>query len=92
MEINIENYSVKINSKNIPFTPKEVEILHLLAAHPGTVMSRDKILSSVWGTDFDGDLRTIDTHIKRIRQKITYDGSRWNISTVYGVGYKFEVS
>jgi len=92
LEINIENYSVKINSKNIPFTPKEVEILHLLAAHPGTVMSRDKILSSVWGTDFDGDLRTTDTHIKRIRQKITYDGSRWNISTVYGVGYKFEVS
>jgi len=92
LEINIENYSVKVNSKAIAFTPKEVEILHLLASHPGTVMSRDQILRSVWGNDFDGDLRTIDTHIKRIRQKITYDGSRWNISTVYGVGYKFEVS
>ena len=92
LEINIENYSVKVNSKVIPFTPKEVEILHLLASHPGTVMNREQILRSVWGTDFDGDLRTIDTHIKRIRQKITYDGSRWNISTVYGVGYKFEVS
>ena len=92
LEINIENYSVKVNTKTIPFTPKEVEILHLLASHPGTVMNREQILRSVWGNDFDGDLRTIDTHIKRIRQKITYDGSRWNISTVYGVGYKFEVS
>lgn len=92
LEINIENYSVKVNNKVIPFTPKEVEILHLLASHPGTVMNREQILRSVWGNDFDGDLRTIDTHIKRIRQKITYDGSRWNISTVYGVGYKFEVT
>lgn len=92
LEINIENYSVKVNNKVIPFTPKEVEILHLLAAHPSIVMSREQILRSVWGNDFDGDLRTIDTHIKRIRQKITYDGCRWNISTVYGVGYKFEVS
>lgn len=92
LEINIENYSVKINTKTVPFTPKEVEILHLLASHPGIVMSREQILRSVWGNDFDGDLRTIDTHIKRIRQKITYDGSRWNISTVYGVGYKFEVT
>ena len=92
LEINIENYSVKVNTKTIPFTPKEVEILHLLASHPGTVMNREQILRSVWGNDFDGDLRTIDTRIKRIRQKITYDGSRWNISTVYGVGYKFEVS
>ena len=92
LEINIENYSVKVNTKTIPFTPKEVEILHLLASHPGTVMNREQILRSVWGNDFDGDLRTIDTHIKRIRQKITYDGCRWNISTVYGVGYKFEVS
>ena len=92
LEINIENYSVKVNSKTIPFTPKEVEILHLLASHPGSVMNREQILRAVWGSDFDGDLRTIDTHIKRIRQKITYDGSRWNISTVYGVGYKFEVS
>lgn len=92
LEINIENYSVKVNTKAIPFTPKEVEILHLLASHPGTVMNREQILRSVWGNDFDGDLRTIDTHIKRIRQKITYDGSRWNISTVYGVGYKFEVT
>ena len=92
LEINIDNYAVKVNSIPVAFTPKEVEILHLLASHPGVVMSRDRILHSVWGDDFDGDLRTIDTHIKRIRQKITYEGSRWNISTVYGVGYKFEVT
>ncbi len=92
LEINIENYSVRVNSEQIPFTPKEVEILHLLAMKPGTVMSREQIINQVWGDNFDGDLRTIDTHIKRIRQKITYEGCKWNISTVYGVGYKFEVS
>jgi len=89
LEINLENYSVRVNNVSVSFTPKEVEILHLLASHPDTVMSREQILKAVWKDDFDVDVRTIDTHIKRIRQKIAYEGSKWTISTVYGVGYKF---
>jgi two-component system, OmpR family, response regulator ResD len=91
LEINLDNYQVKVNGENIAFTPKEVEILHLLASHPGQVMSREQILSQVWGYDYFGDTRTVDTHIKRIRQKITVPGAAWGLITVYGVGYKFEV-
>ena len=92
LEINLNNYSVKSNGENVPCTPKEVEILYLLASHPGQVFGRDQILESVWGVDYNGDSRTVDTHIKRIRQKITYDNARWSIQTIYGIGYKFEVS
>jgi two-component system response regulator ResD len=63
-----------------------------LASHIGQVMDREQILSLVWGYDYFGDTRTVDTHIKRIRQKICYDGASWSLVTVYGVGYKFEVS
>ncbi len=91
LEINLDNYQVKVNGENVPFTPKEVEILHLLASHPGQVMDREQILSQVWGYDYFGDTRTVDTHIKRIRQKITMDQAPWGLITVYGVGYKFEV-
>lgn len=90
LEINLDNYQVMVNGENVPFTPKEVEILYLLASHPGQVMDREQILSQVWGFDYYGDSRTIDTHIKRIRQKIGED-SRWSLITVYGVGYRFEV-
>lgn len=92
LEINLDNYSVKVKGENIPCTPKEVEILHLLASHPGQVMGRDQILQLVWGYDYQGDPRTVDTHIKRIRQKVYLDGAPWSIQTVYSVGYKFEVS
>ena len=91
LEINIDNYQVKVKGESIPCTPKEVEILHLMASHPGQVMNREQILSQVWGYDYFGDTRTVDTHIKRIRQKITHDGAGWGLITVYGVGYKFEV-
>ena len=91
LEINIDNYQVKVKGETVPCTPKEVEILHLLASHPGQVMDREQILSQVWGYDYFGDTRTVDTHIKRIRQKITYDQAGWGLITVYGVGYKFEV-
>lgn len=91
LEINLENYQVKVGGENIPFTPKEVEILHLLASHPGQVMDREQILSQIWGYDYFGDTRTVDTHIKRIRQKITLENAHWGLITVYGVGYKFEV-
>ena len=92
LEINLNNYSVKSNGESVPCTPKEVEILYLLASHPGQVFGRDQILEAVWGIDYNGDSRTVDTHIKRIRQKITYNNAPWSIQTIYGIGYKFEVS
>lgn len=92
LEISVENYTVRLNGELVSFTPKEVEILYLLASHPGQVMGREQILELVWGNDYDGDSRTVDTHIKRIRQKITVDNAHWGIQTVYSVGYKFEVA
>ena len=81
LEINIANYDVR----------KEVEILYLLASNPGRVFDREHILSKVWGYDFFGDTRAVDTQIKRIRQKLPDEELPWSIKTVYGVGYKFEV-
>jgi two-component system response regulator ResD len=92
LEINLDNYQVKVNDEVVPFTPKEVEILYLLASHPGQVMDREQILSKVWGYDYFGDTRTVDTHIKRIRQKIDSDSPNYGLITVYGVGYKFEAT
>lgn len=91
LEINLSNYQVKAQGQVLPCTPKEVEILHMLASHAGQVFSREQILSRVWGYDFFGDTRTVDTHIKRIRQKLPQEGVPWSLKTVYGVGYKFEV-
>lgn len=90
LDINLDSYQVTVKGESVPFTPKEVEILYLLASHAGQVMEREQILSQVWGYDYYGDTRTIDTHIKRIRQKIGTD-ERWSLITVYGVGYRFEV-
>ena len=92
LEISLSNYEVRINGKAIDFTPKEVEILYLLASNPGRVFDREQILSRIWGYDFFGDTRTVDTHIKRLRQKLACEemGKAWDIVTVYGVGYKFE--
>ena len=92
LEINLDNYEIRSYDKILPCTPKEVEILHLLASHPGQVFDREQILSRVWGYDFFGDTRTVDTHIKRIRQKLPQENVPWCLRTVYGVGYKFEVN
>lgn len=93
LEININNYDVRLNGEHIPFTPKEVEIFQLLASHPGKVYEREQIMSIVWGYDFYGDTRAVDTQIKRIRQKLPDESTQsWCIKTVYGIGYKFEVS
>ena len=91
LEINLSHYEVIANGEPIPFTPKEVEILYFLASHPGQVFDREQILSKVWGYDYFGDTRAVDTQIKRIRQKLPQEGVSWAIKTVYGVGYKFEV-
>ena len=92
LEISLSSYEVRINGKAIDFTPKEVEILYLLASNPGRVFDREQILSKIWGYDYFGDTRAVDTRIKRIRQKMPAGETRWGIRTVYGVGYKFGVS
>lgn len=92
LEININNYDVRLDGERLPLTPKEVEIFQLLASHPGKVFSREKILSTVWGYDYFGDTRAVDTQIKRIRQKLPQENVGWSIKTVYGVGYRFEVA
>lgn len=92
LEINISTYEVWVQEKNINLTKKEIEILWLLAGNPGKVFSRDTLLDRVWGYDYFGDARTVDTHIKRLRSKIDVSETlNWDIKTVWGVGYKFEV-
>jgi len=92
LDIQPERYSVRLGGQSIACTPREVELLYLLASHPGRVFDREQILSRIWGYDFFGDTRTVDTHIKRLRQKLSCEemGRAWDIVTVYGVGYKFE--
>lgn len=80
---------VKVGERVVNLTPREYELLYFLARHPGQVFSREQLLEHVWGYDFFGDLRTVDTHIKKLREKI--GDHRW-IETVWGVGYKFEVN
>lgn len=90
LEINLNHYEVKVNDEIIPFSPKEVELLHKLCSSPGRVFDRESLLSSVWGYDYYGDTRVVDTQIKRIRQKLV-NNEHWCIRSIYGVGYKFEV-
>lgn len=92
LEINIGNYDVKVGGEPIRFTPKEVEILYLLAENPGRVFKREEILNKVWGYDYFGDERAVDTQIKRIRQKLPESIDDWKITTVYGIGYKFDIA
>lgn len=92
LEINVSTYEILVEGQNINLTKKEIEILWLLAGNPGKVFSRDILLDRVWGYDYFGDARTVDTHIKRLRSKIDIsETSNWDIKTVWGVGYKFEV-
>ena len=89
--IDIKSYTVTLRGKPIICTPKEIEILYMLASNPGQVFTREQLLNRVWGYDFAGETRTVDTHIKRIRAKLDNTGLNWSIKTIYGVGYKFEV-
>ncbi len=89
--IDIKSYTVTLNGHSVVCTPKEIEILYLLASNPGQVFTREQLLNKVWGYDFAGETRTVDTHIKRIRAKLDNTGLDWSIKTIYGVGYKFEV-
>ncbi|MBQ4618705.1 MAG: response regulator transcription factor [Clostridia bacterium] len=91
LEINMNAFTVTLNDKEIPCTPKEIEILWTLAGNPGMVFSREHLLESIWGYDFLGDTRAVDSHIKRIRAKLCKEQNRWDIKTVWGVGYRFEI-
>ena len=88
--VNITNYTVIFEGKQVEMPPKELELLYFLARHPNQVFTRDQLLDKLWGYEFVGDSRTVDVHIKRLREKI-HDGSNWAITTVWGKGYKFEV-
>lgn len=91
LDIDMNAFIVKLNNKPVACTPKETEILWTLASNPGMVFSREHLLQSIWGYDFLGDTRAVDSHIKRIRAKICAEGNGWDIKTVWGVGYRFEV-
>ncbi len=88
--INLTNYSVIVDGKNVEMPPKELELLYFLAASPNQVFTREQLLDQIWGYEYIGDTRTVDVHIKRIREKVKDHGG-WNLSTVWGIGYKFEV-
>ncbi|MCL2671112.1 MAG: response regulator transcription factor [Clostridiales bacterium] len=89
--IDLNSYKVLLRDESVLCTPKEIEILFLLASNPGQVFTRDMLLSRVWGYDFAGETRTVDTHIKRLRAKLPSEGLCWSIKTIYGVGYKVEI-
>ena len=92
LAISLDDYSVTIDGNLIPLTKKEIEILWMLANTKNKVFSRDNLLNSLWGYDYIGDNRTVDSHIKRLRAKLdAYEHSAWEIKTIWGVGYKFEV-
>lgn len=88
--INQTNYSVLYMGKNIDMPPKELELLYFLAASPNHVFTREQLLDQIWGYEYIGDTRTVDVHIKRLREKIN-DHESWKIATIWGIGYKFEV-
>jgi len=92
LTVNINQYTVKYMGRELEMPPKELELLYFLASHPSMVFTREQLLEQVWGYDFFGDSRTVDVHVKRLREKLT-DGEQmgWMIKTVWGVGYKFEV-
>ena len=91
--INLSNYELKINGNQIDIPPKELELLYCLATNPNKVFTREQLLETVWGFDYFGDSRTVDVHVKRLREKLELagDGQNWQLKTVWGVGYKFDV-
>ena len=91
IEINIQKYELKINSKAVEIPPKELQLLHFLASNYNRVFTRDQLLDKVWGFDYLGDSRTVDVHVKRLREKLEGVSDKWVLKTVWGVGYKFEL-
>ncbi len=91
LSVNLSNYELKLNGKIIEIPPKELELLYFLASNPNRVFTREQLLEEVWGFDYFGDSRTVDVHIKRLREKLEGVEGNWQLKTVWGVGYKFEV-
>lgn len=92
LKIDLKQYNVTCDNQEIVFPPKEMELLYFLAAHSNQVFTRLQLLNQIWGVDFEGDPRTVDVHIKRIREKLDDSIPFWRIKTIRGVGYKFEVN
>ncbi|MBO4452308.1 MAG: response regulator transcription factor [Clostridia bacterium] len=92
LEISLQKYELKLGGKIIDVPPKELELLYYLASNSNRVFTRDQLLDKVWGFDYLGDSRTVDVHIKRLREKLEGATGNWNLKTIWGVGYKFEVT
>ena len=90
--INLDSYELVVDGRRIDTPPKELELLYHLAASPNRVFTRNQLLDEVWGFDYFGDSRTVDVHIKRLREKLEGVSDKWSLKTVWGVGYKFEVT
>lgn len=90
LEINIENYEMKVDGVVVDTPPKELELIYHFASNPNRVYTRDQLLDEVWGFDYYGDSRTVDVHVKRLREKLEGVSDKWSLKTVWGVGYKFE--
>lgn len=88
--VNLTNYAVTYLGRTVEMPPKELELLYFLASHPNQVFTREQLLDHIWGYEYVGDTRTVDVHVKRLREKIK-DRENWSIATVWGIGYKFEV-
>ena len=89
--LDLDKYELKVKGKTVEAPPKEMELLYFLASHPGRVFTRDQLLDEVWGFEYYGDSRTIDVHVKRLREKVDGASDKWSLKTVWGVGYKFEL-
>lgn len=92
LSININNYVMKVNGSQVDTPPKELELIYHLASHPDRVFTRNQLLDEVWGFDYYGDSRTVDVHVKRLREKLEGVSDKWALKTVWGVGYKFETN
>ena len=91
LTINLTNYELRVDGRQIDTPPKEMELIYHLASNPNRVFTRDQLLDEVWGFDYYGDSRTVDVHVKRLREKLEGVSDKWALKTVWGVGYKFEV-
>ena len=91
IEISLQKYELKLAGRSIDIPPKELELLYFLASNSNRVFTRDQLLDKVWGFDYLGDSRTVDVHVKRLREKLEGVSEKWVLKTVWGVGYKFEI-
>ncbi|MDR0530497.1 MAG: response regulator transcription factor [Oscillospiraceae bacterium] len=89
LSVNLTNYELRVNGKKVDAPPKEMELLYYLASNPNRVFTRNQLLDEVWGFDYYGDSRTIDVHVKRLREKLEGVSEKWSLQTVWSVGYKF---